>query len=59
MEAYGINSDPRKYMGATFREIREVAARNKDFVMTIIKPKPKYLGDTIPIQENGDITNDK
>lgn len=59
LEAYGINSDPRRYVGATYREAREVLARNKDFAQCIFKPKPTYLGDTIPISGNGNATNDK
>lgn len=59
IEAYGVGSDPRQYVGATYREIREILARNKDFVKCIFKPKPTYLGETIPVSGNGDITNDK
>ena len=59
INAYGINSDPRKYRGQTYRELREILARNKDFINCITKPVPTYLGETIPINENGDITNDK
>lgn len=59
IEAYGVASDPRKYAGQIFREIREIAARDKDFVKCIIKPTSKYLGDTIPVSGSGDITNDK
>ena len=59
IEAYGVGSDPRKYHGATYREIREVLARNKDFIKGIIKPEPTYLGDAIPISGDGDKTNDK
>ena len=59
LEAYGVASDPRKYAGAMFREIREILARNKDFVKCIIKPEPTFLGETIPVSGNGDITNDK
>ena len=58
LEAYGINTDPRVYSGDTYREIREVLARNKDFIKCIFKPKPTYLGDSIPISGNGDVTND-
>lgn len=58
LEAYGINSDPRMYIGQTKREIREILARNKDFATSLIKPKPTYLGDEIPINGNGNITND-
>ena len=59
INAYGVNSDPRKYSGQTFRELREILARNKDFINCIIKPKPTYLGELIPVSGDGDITNDK
>lgn len=59
IEAYGVSADPRRYGGEINREIREVLARNKDFVMCLIKPKPTYLGEAIPVGGNGDITNDK
>ena len=59
LEAYGVNSDPRKYSGQMYRDLREVLARNKDFVKCIFKPKPTYLGESIPIFSNGDLTNDK
>ena len=59
MNAYGVNADPRKYSGQVFREVREILARNKDFVKSIFKPKPTYLGEVIPVSSNGDVTNDK
>ena len=59
ISAYGVNSDPRKYSGQVFRELREILARNKDFINCIIKPEPTYLGESIPVSGNGDITNDK
>jgi len=59
IESYGVGADPRKYVGAAYREIREILARNKDFVQCIFKPKPTYLGDTIPVSGSGDVTNDK
>ena len=59
IEAYGVGADPRQYAGATYREIREILARNKDFVKCIFKPESTYLGDTIPVSGSGDITNDK
>lgn len=58
LEAYGVGADPRQYSGATFRELREILARDKDFIKCIFKPKPTYLGDTIPVSGNGDVTND-
>ena len=59
IEAYGVGSDPRRYVGETYRELREILARDKDFVKCIFKPKPTYLGEIIPVSGSGDVTNDK
>ena len=59
LEAYGVGADPRQYVGATYRELREILARNKDFVKCIFKPEPTYLGETIPVSGSGDVTNDR
>ena len=58
MEAYGVPADLRSYSGQFKREIREILARNKDFILAKTKPQSKYLGDTIILNENGDVTND-
>ena len=58
MEAYGVASDPRTYSGQLYRDIREILARNKDFIYGIFKPEPTYLGEAIPVQGNGNETND-
>lgn len=58
LEAYGVGADPRQYEGRTYREMREILARNKDFIKCIFKPEPTYLGETIPVNGDGDITND-
>jgi len=58
LEAYGVASDPRRYAGQNIRDLREIAARVKDYFTVIIKPTPTYLGETIPINGNGDLTND-
>ena len=57
VEAYGVASDPRTYSGQFYRDVREVLARNKDFVNGIFKPQPTYLGEAIPIFGDGNITN--
>ena len=59
IEAYGAPANPRQYAGAVYREVREILARNKDFVKCIFKPEPTYLGDTIPVSGSGNVTNDK
>ena len=59
IECYGIGADPRLYVGQTYRELREILARDKDFIKCIFKPKSTFLGDTIAVNGNGDVTNDK
>lgn len=58
LEAYGVPADLRNYSGQTMRDIREIAARCKDFALGAFKPKPTYLGDVIPISGDGNATND-
>ncbi len=56
LEAYGVASDPRQYSGQEIRDLREVLARVKDFFNVIIEPKPTFLGESIPVSGNGDLT---
>ena len=42
LESYGVEANLRYYYGQGYREIREILARNKDFVKGIIKPKAVY-----------------
>lgn len=58
IEAYGVASDQHTYGGQMMRDIREVAARCKDFATTMMCPRPTYLGESISIQGDGDLTND-
>ena len=58
LDAYGVNADYRNYSGQTMRDIREILARNKDFLTSVFQPQPTYLGDAIPISGSGDLTND-
>lgn len=58
LDAYGVASDPRIYAGQEFRDLREAVARVKDFFKVILKPEPTYLGEPIPVNGNGDLTND-
>ena len=58
LEAYGVHADYRNYAGQFSYDLREILARNKDFVTAIFKPLPTHLGDAIPIWGNGDLTND-
>ncbi|MEG6523581.1 ElyC/SanA/YdcF family protein [Desulfotomaculum sp. 1211_IL3151] len=58
IEAYGVASDPRSYAGQEVRDFRETLARVKDFINVMIKPEPTFLGETIPVTGNGNLTND-
>ncbi len=58
IEAYGVVCEPRIYQGQAYRDIREVLARNKDFVKLIIKPEPAYLGESISINGSGLASHD-
>ena len=57
LEAYGVSADLRTYRGQLERDLRELLARSKDFISAKTKPEPKYLGESIPINGDGDITN--
>ena len=59
IEAYGVNADLGTYGGQTYRDLREMIARAKDFCYCVLKPEPTYLGEAIPVSGDGDITNDK
>ena len=58
MEAYGVPADLRSYSGQYKREIREILARNKDFILAITKPVPNTISDSISLDGSGDVTND-
>ncbi|MBR2731644.1 MAG: YdcF family protein [Clostridia bacterium] len=59
LEADGVAADLRPYMGQTFRNLREILARDKDILWTLFRPAPTYLGEAIPISGDGDRTNDR
>lgn len=58
IEAYGVDADYRSYSGQLNRDIREMLARCKDFATVLFKPEPTYLGEKIPVNGDGDLTND-
>lgn len=58
LEAVGVSSDLETYRGQLKRDVREVLARSKDFMTCIFTPKPKYLGEAIPVSGDGNLTND-
>lgn len=59
LEAKGFAANRREYFGQIKRDIREMFAIIKDYIKCKFKPKPKYLGEVIPVSGNGNATNDK
>lgn len=59
MEAYGVSSNYRNYRNQDDMDTREVLARVKDVFSCLFKPEPTYLGETIPIWGDGNLTNDE
>lgn len=57
LDAYGVASNLRTYGGQTRFEIREIAARDKDFFQTMWMPKPTYLGEPFSLAGDGNVTN--
>lgn len=58
LDAVGVAANEIRYGGQTIRDFREILARNKDFFVSLFKPKPTYLGEPIPLGSGGDLTND-
>ncbi|MCH5265513.1 MAG: YdcF family protein [Lachnospiraceae bacterium] len=59
LTAYGTPSKKTVYQGSWMLEVREMLARAKDFVWLLVKPKPTYLGEKIPISGTGSSTEDE
>ena len=53
---YGVNQDRFRGPSLTSWRVREYFARVKAFYSIIIRPKPRYLGDKIPITGDGRAT---
>lgn len=49
LEAYGVATPDIAYYGEFYREVREILARDKDFVKCIFMPEPTYLGEGIEL----------
>lgn len=56
--AWGAAADQTVYRGQVMRDLREIAARDKDVVKWLFKPDPTYLGEAIPISGSGIVTQD-
>ena len=53
LDAYGVSADLRPYAGQEAREVREILARDKDFLTSIVQPLPTFLGDPILLSGSG------
>ena len=59
IKANGVIADKYDYAGQEYNILREVLAITKDFYKTnIFRVKPTFLGDSIPIDGDGTITQD-
>lgn len=56
LDAYGVSADLRPYAGQEGRELREILARDKDFVTSMVQPLPTFLGDPISLSGSGSAT---
>jgi SanA protein len=60
LQVYGVASDPREYAGIEYNKLREILSRAKAVLdAEILKSKPKFLGEPIPVWGNGEVTIDK
>jgi len=59
LSADGVAAEKIAYSNQWIRDLREVLARDKDVVKSLLKPKSTYLGDPIPLDQSGDVTNDQ
>ena len=55
----GVDAQEAVYHGQTVRDLREAAARTKDFYKLWRKPRASVMGDIIPVSGDGSVTNDK
>ncbi len=59
LSVQGIGADTYVYEGMSYYRLREYGARSKAFLTAgILKPYPRYLGDTISIRGSGLTTRD-
>jgi vancomycin permeability regulator SanA len=59
LDAYGIAAGSLYNFSVatnTYNDTREMLARCKDFIYCVIQPEPTYLGEAIPINSSGELT---
>lgn len=56
VDGYGVATDDFSYGGQMYRELREIVARDKDFVQTLFKPEASIMGDKISLNQDAKVT---
>lgn len=59
MDVCGVASDGGPYQRQTYYDLREIPARTKDFLYTLINKQSAILGDPVSLDQSGDVTNDQ
>ncbi|MBO4352958.1 MAG: YdcF family protein [Eggerthellaceae bacterium] len=59
MDVRGVASDGGPYQRQTYYDLREIPARTKDFLYTLINKHSAILGDPVSLEQSGDVTNDQ
>lgn len=57
MEVAGVPTDLRDYENQLYYDVREIAARTKDFFKTLVQAPPTIGGEYISLQQSGDVTD--
>ncbi len=58
LDAYGVACRDVRYSGQTYRDAREVLARNKDFIYCMLEPEPWSVGELrYPLDGNASSTD--
>lgn len=57
LEAVGVACDTQRYYGQFYRDVRELLARDKDFLKVLLRLPPTYLGETIDLSGSGEVTD--
>ncbi len=59
MQAIGVPSDARPYRYQNYYDLREIPARTKDFVLTLLRVPSTVQGEPVSLDQSGDVTNDQ
>lgn len=57
IDAFGVSADLRPYRGQLYRDVREILARGKDLVLSVLKPQATHIGPTVSLEESGSYTD--